>query len=110
MSDKLHDIITVATSTALAVQGIFNGVSCTDIATDIIAALDAEMGKGALRLVQKETDTRSNDKRVMDWMGAVVAHVRMLKSEEAKVSRRQFMTVLYQLADGCEKALQQTKQ
>lgn len=71
----------------------------------IMPVLQRAIDAGAL-IVGRNTGPRIPiHQAVMVWLEQVTGHVMMIRTEEATISRRQLLKILYQFGDNAEKAL-----
>lgn len=73
----------------------------------IMPVLEQAMEAGQLLVGRNTKDRKPVDVRIKHWLEEVVGHCRMLEKEEAVISKRQCLKVIYQFGENAEKALTQ---
>lgn len=76
----------------------------------IMPVLKQAMDAGALLVGRNTRERIPVPQAITRWLEEVSGHVRLLQHEEAIISRRQLLRVLYQFGENAEKALAQAKQ
>lgn len=71
----------------------------------IMPVLQKAMDAGTLLVGRNTKDRVPVHKAVMSWLESVVGHVMMIRTEEATISRRQLLKIIYQFGDNAERAL-----
>lgn len=75
----------------------------------IMPVLQRAMDAGTLLVGRNTKDRIPMHTAVMHWLEEVAGHVMMIRKEEATVSRRQLLKIIYQFGDNAERALSDAK-
>lgn len=75
----------------------------------IMPVLQKAMDAGTLLVGRNTKDRIPVHTAVMRWIEEVVGHVMMIRKEEAVISRRQLLKIIYQFGDNAERALSDAK-
>lgn len=75
----------------------------------IMPVLQAAMEAGALLVGRNTKERIPVGVALLKWLEQVAGHVMMIRTEEATISRRQLLKIVYQFGDNAERALADTK-
>lgn len=76
---------------------------------DLWPVLDSAMTAGELLVARNTVPQKPVHTAITTWLEGCLAKVHMVHDEEATVSKRQLLYVLYQLQDGAARALADAK-